>query len=151
MLCAELKGEQNLPASCIMDTWTLSFSLNASSVSHIQQTKVSFEAAVQDTINFVVSNVSLPVNFNTDQPDRAPSYVNVQAVQHTQLTHVQGSTGAVQVELDISLLKAFVADFEQGCRLEIFNKYFAWAAWHHDLGNWPSNSVEQVYVKPRHA
>ena len=148
LLCEGLEG---VPSACKAVTRTLGFTVQIAGVTvpQIQQAAAAVESAVQSAVDFVVSNVSFPVNFNTDEPDGAPSYVNVQAVVHTQLGQVRGLPGAVRVLLKVATLEAFASDLERGCLMDIFPKFLAWAtSQQHSFDIWPAASIKEVHVGP---
>lgn len=148
LLCEELEG---VPSACKTVTRTLSFTVQIPGVTvpQVQQAAAAVESAVQSAVDFVVSNVSFPLNFNTDELDGAPSYVNVQAVVHTQLRQVQGLPGAVRVQLQVATLEWFASDLDRGCLMGIFPKFLAWATSQQlSFDKWPAASIKEVHVGP---
>ena len=99
-----------------------------------------FEQAVQTASDFAVSQETFPINFNTssDEPDGAPSYVNVKALLNTslrsalvhpvRLDSTEGTSAySVDLVLDISILSAFGAQFNLGCNGTSLIAFMTWA------------------------
>lgn len=130
-----------VPDACTPRRRSMVVTFDGVAAGGVRAQSVAFERSVQTAANFAVSETYLPVNFLVPQPDGSPSYVNVQAISTVSTQTVLESKGGMEVTLDVSLLSAFVSQFDQACTIKALPAYWTWALAKNGFAGVPQNIV----------
>lgn len=129
ILCQEM-APAKVPVVCNSVPLQLTFYLADTGLNktNVKAHSLLFSKAILEAINLVGSKEWLPINFETQQPDHSPSYVNIQAADYLQITSVEMfGQNTVQINATVQHLKAFQSVLSTGIAGSDFSVFLAWA------------------------
>ena len=151
-LCEKIPSiEAKLPSACTRRRVFVSFDLNDTPVTRdeILAKGTKFESAVHTAMDYAASKVWLPVHFDTHEPDGAPSYVNIKAVDTTVLIDTaRTSSSTVHVLLRVDILNGLMNSTQRGCLSEFFLDTLAWSLSTQGFSGITNSSIGNLSLVP---
>lgn len=140
-----------LPSACTRLRVFVSFDLDHTPVTRdeIMAKVAKFESAVSTAMDYAASKVWLPVHFDTNEPDGAPSYVNIRAVDTTSLIDTaRTSSSTVHVILRVDILNGLMKPTRSGCLSGFFPGMLAWSLGAQGFSGVTNSSIRNLSLIP---